>query len=393
MKSLKLNPGPLPALVHVPGSKSYANRALILAALSADSFRLINVPDSTDVTFLIEAFSALNLPVRRDGKDVIVEGSFPRDEQGARTVEIGEGGTTARFFASLLLLGKEPYTLILGQRLKERPWDEFIEFVRNHGGTAELQGERLELQGPLKLPVKVGIDCSRTTQFASGFQLAFAWSGTSVEPLNLASSQSYWKMTEALIQRLRSTASFEIPLDWSSASYPMAFAALNHPISFPGLQHDPFQSDAKFLELLKGLGAVKESSVGIEVHPVKKFKEIELLVHDCLDLVPTLGYFLAHLPGTHRLTGIQNLVHKESDRLTEVIRLLNAFDRKAYTDEETLVIEGSPVRKQERVDLVLPDDHRMVMVGALFLRHHAGGSLGPSEAVAKSYPRFFELFS
>jgi 5-enolpyruvylshikimate-3-phosphate synthase len=41
--------------------------------------------------------------------------------------------------------------------------------------------------------------------------------------------------------------------------------------------------------------------------------------------------------------------------------------------------------------LELPDDHRMIMSAALFLRFHQGGSVSPAEAVEKSYPEFFSL--
>jgi 5-enolpyruvylshikimate-3-phosphate synthase len=33
----------------------------------------------------------------------------------------------------------------------------------------------------------------------------------------------------------------------------------------------------------------------------------------------------------------------------------------------------------------------MVMTGTLFLLHHGGGTISPSEAVCKSYPDFFNL--
>jgi 5-enolpyruvylshikimate-3-phosphate synthase len=45
------------------------------------------------------------------------------------------------------------------------------------------------------------------------------------------------------------------------------------------------------------------------------------------------------------------------------------------------------------VDLDLPDDHRMVMTGTLFLLYHNGGTIRPAEAVNKSYPSFFEIIS
>ena len=125
---------------------------------------------------------------------------------------------------------------------------------------------------------------------------------------------------------------------------------------------------------------------------MKKHHPVKFDVSDCLDLVPTLGYFLSHIEGIHRLIGISNLVHKESDRLTEVIKLLSHFNRKAWSEGGVLYIEGKRDIETNCPTLSMPNDHRMVMTAALFLRHHSGGEVGPKEAVLKSYPDFFELF-
>jgi 3-phosphoshikimate 1-carboxyvinyltransferase len=199
-------------------------------------------------------------------------------------------------------------------------------------------------------------------------------------------------MTEALIEDILATNVFRVPMDWSSAAFPMVFAALNQDTFFPGLEHDPLQADAKLLQLLEQLGSVRISGEGIRVSPVRDSRAITLDVSDCLDLVPALSYLLSHLPGTHRVRGVKNLVHKESDRLSEVVQLLRAFDRDTQLKGDELWIEGKVERLLHPVKLALPEDHRMVMAGALFLRHHAGGEVYPAGAVAKSYPGFFDLF-
>jgi 3-phosphoshikimate 1-carboxyvinyltransferase len=394
MKSLKVKAGLLPSIIHLPASKSYANRALILAALKAEPITLKNLPKASDVTFLVSALKRIGLTLVQDHHQIIIQNSFPACElKDGCTIEIGEGGTTARFLASLLLLGSKPYTLILGNRLKDRPWKEFIKLVDQLGGKAELLDNKLTLQGPLKLSAQIEIDCTETTQFASGFQLALAYTDTVVVPLNLASSKSYWEMTKTMIESLNKSSEFTIPMDWSSASYPLAFGALKQNIYFPGLKNDPYQADAKFLSILKQVNVIQETPEGIRVKPCTTKKDFKLEVSDCLDLVPALAFFLSHIEGTHLITGIKNLVYKESDRLQEIIKLLEEFGLKASTDGSVLQIEGSSSLRGVSVDLKLPDDHRMVMTGALFLRYHQGGSITPASAVEKSYPDFFSLLS
>jgi 3-phosphoshikimate 1-carboxyvinyltransferase len=393
MKSLKLKPGNFPSIISLPGSKSYANRVLILASVKPTPFTIHELPDSSDVHFLVEGLKKSGLNIEIKGTSCTIHNSFPACEENGAEISVGEGGTTARFLAGLLLRGQKPYTLILGDRLKARPWEEFVTIVNNHGGKARLEGEKLFLQGPVKFPHDLRIDCKRTTQFASGMQLAFGELGVIVTPENMTSSQSYWQMTEVLMSIIRSMNSFSVPLDWSSASYPLAFGAIKQNIFFPHLKYDSEQADAKFFDLLNSLGALKVSKEGIEVNPIRNFTSIKMNVSDCLDLTPALSFLLGHIPGRHELSGIENLVHKESNRLKEVIELLSQFKKKAFAQNNVLIIEGSEDILNESLDLKLPDDHRMVMTGALFLLHHRGGTLTPAEAVNKSYPRFFTLLA
>ncbi|WPU65167.1 hypothetical protein [Peredibacter starrii] len=392
MASLNLKHGSMIKEVHVPSSKSYANRALILAAIKKSPVTLENLPESTDVTILLACLKELGLKVKTSGKNVVIEGSFPACESSDKKLDVGEGGTTARFLAGLLLKGKKKYELVLGERLKERPWQEFIDQARMLGAKAELNDAVLTLQGPITAPKTLEVDCTRTTQYATAFELGLSDFGTKIIPVNLTTSQSYWAMTEKVIQDLKQNDVYPVPLDWSSASYPLAFAALNHEITFPGLFDDSFQADSKFIKILRKLGSVTENDKGMVIKPITHHEPISFDVTDCLDLVPTLGYFLSHIKGVHELHGTKNLTFKESDRLTEVMNLIKAFGRKTWLEGETLLIEGSDLKINEAKDLVLPNDHRMVMVGALFLRQHSGGSVTPPEAVTKSYPEFFDLF-
>ena len=389
--NLAIKPGGMIRTVEVPASKSYANRALILASLRDEDFLLRNMPEATDVTHLMAALSKIGLRLRSQEKGVVVSGSFPACEIEDVSIEVGEGGTTARFLAVLLLRGQKKYQLRLGPRLKERPWQEFIDLTVGLGAHAELKDDVLTLQGPLKDSKPIIVDCTRTTQFLTAFELVFGGERV-VQGVNLTSSQSYVSMTKEMMDQFRDKSEYTIPRDWSSASYPLAFSALNGGAHFPGLKLDPLQADAKLAQLLIQHGILKESAEGIEIYPFTGEFSTEMDVSDCLDLVPTLVYFLSHIPGTHTLRGISNLVHKESDRLSESIKLLKRFDRKAQREGESIVLKGESRRLSEMRDIILPDDHRMVMAATLFLRHHGGGSVSPAEAVEKSYPNFFELF-
>ncbi len=392
MKSLSINKGSLSSEVNLPSSKSYANRVLILAALLEKSPAIKNLPHATDVTNLMNCLEMVGLKIHRKDNLVKFANTFPACESTNKVLDVGDGGTTARFLATMLLLGKQAYTLKLGKRLKDRPWQEFLDIAIILGAKAELKNDELTVQGPIKLPALLEIDCSKTTQFATAFQLIAFENKTKILPVNLKSSASYWHMTEKLLKEMKDVEIYTVPLDWSSASYPLAFGALNQKIVFPGLFDDENQADSKFLKILQMFEAISYAEDGsIVVSPVKKHLSLSYDVSDALDLVPALSFFLAHISGNHKLTGIQNLIHKESDRLNEIIKLLGLFNKTASSDGMTLVIEGNASLVNDRKDLVMADDHRMVMTASLFLLHHQGGTVQPAEAIDKSFPDFFQL--
>lgn len=394
MQIFSTNPGKIKEEVHVPPSKSYANRALIVASLKRQAFTIKNVPQASDVAHLVKCLEAIGLDIERSDDSIRVMNSFPECEKEANIrLFVGEGGTTARFLAVMLLLGRSRYELILGDRLKDRPWQEFLHVARDLGGKCELKGNSLIIQGPVVFPEILEIDCRRTTQFASAFQLLCICRSIRVTPLYLHSSQSYWSMTEKMLEECHRNDKYTVPLDWSSASYPLAFGALNHEIFFPALKPDLYQADSKLFDLLMKFDCLIQTEQGIKVRPTSDDRAIILDVSDCLDLVPTLGYFLAHIEGKHVLSGIENLIYKESNRLHEVMGLVRNFQRDVDHDQHQLTIWGKRERIKSRKTLSFPDDHRLVMAGTLFLLHHGGGEVSPATAVDKSYPGFFNLIS
>lgn len=391
---LNIEKGFIPTTVELPTSKSYANRALILAAQKKTSTHFKQLPLATDVTNLLNALQKLGVKIASDESGLTFLNSFPECEDSfetARVISVGEGGTTARFLACMLLKGKNPYILKLGTRLKERPWDEFISLVTAYGAKCSFVDDELFIQGPISFPAELPIDCSRTTQFATGLALCFHQT-TKILPTQLLTSQSYWEMTLKLIDEFSKLDHYVTPIDWSSASYPLAFAALTQKTFFPGLKPDPFQADSKFYDLLMSLDLLEQREDGVWIIPQKVAKSIQLDVSDCLDLVPTLVFFLSYIEGRHELANVENLIFKESDRLAESIRLLKAFKVSYEVRGNTLFIEGSDKKIYEQVRLELPDDHRIVMSASLFMRYNEGGEVSPLEAVDKSYPDFFKLF-
>src|SRR4051812_42215833 len=104
---------PVRGVVRPPGSKSYTNRALVLAALARGKSTLIGALYSDDTLYMARALEALGIGVRQDreGAKFEVDGGGGTIPRARAAVFVGNSGTTARFLAPLMALGRGTYEL------------------------------------------------------------------------------------------------------------------------------------------------------------------------------------------------------------------------------------------------------------------------------------------
>jgi 3-phosphoshikimate 1-carboxyvinyltransferase len=390
--------------VLIPTSKSQANRMLVLAALSKNKVRLNNLPDGNDVRKMLSALAQIGLKLEYINRDVIIHNSFPACEKDDPRPEIilqtGDGGTTNRFLMAMLGLGSKSYVLDAEGPMRARPMEELESTLKDLGVSCE-RGKTFwyKVRGPYKTnKARVTVDAARSTQFASAMAMALSPLDIPISVINLEASENYYRMTEDLIQKFKSGENeFNVPVDGSSLSYPLALAALNGSVRIPNmLAVDPLQADFALMEILKDMGL--EWSIDAAGLSLKGKKELPPLNHgqvlECNffpDLVPTLIFLASYCNGQTLLKNIKVLRHKESDRIEECLKLLKQFNIGHHYDEsaDILSIEGNATKQGQHV-IHCPADHRIVMVGYLFLRFNSGGELLNIEHVKKSFPDFFQ---
>ena len=116
-------------------------------------------------------------------------------------------------------------------------------------------------------------------------------------------------------------------------------------------------------------------------------------VSEVCDLTPVLAALAAFIPGTSKLTNIQRLRLKESDRVQSICDTLRAFgvDATLSEDQTALVITGGKQPTSCIVDSC--NDHRIVMMATILASYATGPVvITHAEAINKSYPLFFEHF-
>lgn len=392
-------PAPFNKVLKVPTSKSFANRALILAAINEEEIILNEMPESTDVKNMIRCLRSVGVEIIENGSSIIVKNSFPECEipsEDIVTLHTGDGGTTNRFIIPLLALGTNKYELIASEKMLERPMDELDEVLTSLGVNVERSEDIwFQVQGPYVIDrLVVDVDCARSTQFATGLALSLSKLNVDVTPLNLHTSQPYWEMTVNLIEKFEDDTIFDVPVDFSSLSYPLALATMGGSVTVTNCRGvDRFQADSAFIYILEKLNVdIDFTHNGFVLNGKDILSPLNEDCRSCPDLVPTLCFIASYAQGTSRLSGVEVLRHKECDRLDEMLRMMASFGVKSFYEEETdsLVIEGrSP--HSDSVDYNPPVDHRMVMVAYMFQRFNGGGQLSNSECVAKSFPTFFNV--
>jgi 3-phosphoshikimate 1-carboxyvinyltransferase len=397
MEIKKVNPKPINKTFFLPSSKSYLNRLLILAALDTNKNQIFNYSPSQDVIDLINALKRIGVEIEVKNDSLVISNSFPRCEKLGEQVislELGEGGTTSRFLMALLCLGKNSYRLNVCGKLNERPFEDLLLILKQLGASIESVGEKLFpliLRGPIQIPKQLDVSTQHTTQFVSALMLAF--SGHEVN-FNFEKNQSvsYIELTKHLIQ-LAKEGTYKSAPDFSSLAFPACLAMMGGEIRVPNLhQIDLFQADSLLLGLLKQLGAhINWEREGFYLKGVESFSGFEIDAKDCLDLIPALSFLASYACSPSKFRNLKFLSHKESDRLREIIFLLEEFNVIHNYDslEDELIIQGNGPKCGFKKIATAPD-HRMVMTAYLFLRHNHGGELSHFECVKKSFPSFFE---
>jgi 3-phosphoshikimate 1-carboxyvinyltransferase len=147
--------GPLSAEVTVPGSKSITNRALILAALAPAETVLQGALWSEDTQAMVECLRRLgfsidvdpdpNEPSNRILSVHGLGGEIPRAGTDRAPLElfVENAGTSARFLAALVCLGRGTYRLSGIARMHERPQAALFTALRHLGYSVDSVNDKL----------------------------------------------------------------------------------------------------------------------------------------------------------------------------------------------------------------------------------------------------------
>ena len=125
---------------------------------------------------------------------------------------------------------------------------------------------------------------------------------------------------------------------------------------------------------------------------VKKAYEVDLT--DTPDLAQTLVVVAAMKGVSFKISGLQSLRIKETDRIAALIKEMRKLGYLLDDSEEgTLMWSGERCQPDEEIEIETYDDHRMAMSFSIAAYLYPGIKIKSSEVVTKSYPKFWEDLS
>lgn len=405
-----VSPGAVKGSLQAPPSKSYGQRALAAALITPGRTWIQNLGNSDDEQAALRVVQQLGATVHQTqaGLEIFSQGVRPV----SRVINCGESGLCARLFLPIAALSHQPLILTGRGTLLRRPMKDILALLPALG--VQVAGEAGTLpvlvQGTLH-PQDLVMDGSLSSQFLSGVLFAFAASATrpvQVQALHLNSS-GYARMSVEVLQVFGCSISeinagcfilrpapripdrhYGVPGDYSSAAPLMLAAALAGKLTIQNLTFPSLQPDAAFLSILQRAGAsVSFAGKIINIRKASALHAFDVDATHAPDLFPVLAILASQCRGKSRIKGVHRLVHKESNRAESIGAMLQSFGVVYEIKKNSLIVSGPFRLNAATIDSF--QDHRIVMaaaVGALI----ADGPVAilGAEAVAKSYPAFFD---
>ncbi|MCC9168517.1 3-phosphoshikimate 1-carboxyvinyltransferase [Pontibacter harenae] len=385
--------GVLKGSIKLPASKSEANRALIIAALSGQEAELHNLSEANDTQLLQKLLKS-----------------------DAETIDAEDAGTVMRFLTAYYAVTGQEKTLKGTERMCQRPIKVLVEALRELGASIEYLGE--EGYPPLKMngfsgngkrQLKVRSDIS--SQYISALLMIAPLlpEGLELELEGKIGSRPYIEMTLSLMKHFGVTAdfventitvkpqkykaaTFHVESDWSAASYWYSLVALAREadITLLGLREQSFQGDRAIVEIMNKLGVYSSfTEEGVKLTKKHVDRKVSYDFSDCPDLAQTIVALCAGLGVTLELTGLESLRIKETDRIQALqIEVLAMNSSLEEISPGVFRLTPGLMTKQE-LNFRTYQDHRMAMAFAPIALLEPVQIQEPS-VVRKSYPRYWE---
>ena len=404
------------AEIDLPGSKSYSNRALLLAALARGRSQITRALFSDDTRYMHRALTDLGIRVEADehSQTYAVEGRGGEFPVRSAALSVGNAGTAARFLTAALAIGSGTFSVDGSPRMRERPIEPLLDGLRQLGvdATARLGNGRppVDIRADGLPGGRARVKGDISSQFLSALLMAapYARSDVSLEVEGELVSAPYIDLTLDVMgsfgvaaeregdHRFRVAAGqtyrgrqYEIEPDASSASYFFAAAAVTggH-VRMHRLGRDSAQGDLGLLDVLERMGCTvsRERDV-IDVRGPEQLRAVDADFTRMGDVATTLMAIAPFADGPVTVRGIAQTHFEESDRPVAAATELRRMGVSVDSGWDSVTVHPGPPRPTV---VNTYDDHRIAMSFALVGLRVPGITIADPGCVAKTFPSFFQ---
>jgi len=417
--------GALRGKVRPPGDKSISHRALLLGALAEGETRISGLLESADVLCTARAMAAFGAEVQADGPGAWrVQGRRAWREPAA-PVDFGNSGTGVRLTMGALG-GRAATAVFVGDdSLSERPMARVLEPLGRMGvkSLARAKGRLPAAVQGVHEPAPITHEGSvASAQVKSAVLLCGLAADGETAVIEPAPSRDHTERMLAafgvsVVQghtedgrwraALRGPARLAgrpvaVPGDPSSAAFAAAAAAIlpGSDLHLDGVLLNP--SRTGFFACLQAMGG----NLAIEAHPSDAEPVGSLRVRHAaglrgaapdpaavasfIDEVPILAVLAAFAEGETRITGAEDLRHKESDRIAMTVAGLRACGVEAEDLPDGLIVRGAGFGGvRGGAEIQTHGDHRIAMAFlVLGLAARTPVIVDRADMIATSFPDF-----
>lgn len=433
--------------LRMPASKSFAQRAIIAAALADGVSELSGYTSCGDTDAAIAAAKEMGASLSVKGDKITITGIAA--QYGCLSLEkicVGESGLLTRLLIPVLsTLNKESFIVDGCGTLPNRPLSMAADIMAAFG--VLLSNEEKKPGKEVFVPVKVkgslvpgnaDVPGSGGSQIISGLLMALPLCGKDSrlfvgEPKSIPYmyitldvlrhfgvqtrsemegnaqmlEEQDWSYCTGINFQIKGeqryhAASFKIEGDWSAAAAFLVAGAIFGSVEIEGLEMDSLQADLSIVDILVEAGAVvsqlEDNTVCVTKAPLEAF---ETDLNNAPDLFPVVAVLAAFCSGVSAIEGVGRLVSKESNRAEAILEMLEQMGVEATIEDDEMLICGESLSSRLLSGRMLHGgqytsrhDHRMVMALKLASLGAESPIIIDDEAcVSKSFPDFLELFS
>lgn len=438
----------------MPTSKSFAQRAIIAAALAEGTSHINGYSPCGDSEAALNVAQKLGSAVESNGNKLSIKGIGGHDRQAEGSIFVNESGLLTRLMIPIsAAIFNENVEINGAGTLLKRPLKGAAEIMAPFGVLlSPLSGAKGDLKVPLAvkgslLPGKADISGIDGSQLISGLLMALPLCKADSEVhvrdpksipymfitldvlkkfgIHISSEMEGdeefaetkdWAHCTGITFKIKGgqrykAADFSIEGDWSAAANFLVAGALFGKASLSGLDMHSLQADISIIDILTEAGARlseteereadedQETTAALTVQktPLRAFSTD---LNNCPDLFPIVAILAALCNGRSTILGFKRLASKESDRGEAILKTLHQMGVEAESFGDRMTISGYSLEYRLTNDCLLQGgkyssfhDHRMAM--ALKVASLAADSpieIDDADCIAKSFPAFLETW-